>query len=128
MQQDGQAARHRSERVDVLVAVELHQLLVHLLAQLVPRAGVPFLRLLLFEPVVALAHRLHLRLHSLHLLLHDAHLDLAAVQQREEQDADHHRQDDDRPPVIAGVALQELHRVEQGKRDDPEEPEIQKPL
>ena len=125
LEEQRQAARHRAERIDVLLPVELHHLLVHLLPELLPRPGVPPLRLLLLEPVVALLQRLHLRLHALHLLLHDTHLNLAAVEEREEQQPEDDRQEDDRPAVVADVALQDLHRVKQRKRHDAEEPEVQ---
>src|SRR5207247_2531973 len=97
-------------------------------AQPLPRSQVPLVRLLLLELAVAFAQSLHLRLDALHLLLHRAHADLPAVHDREEQDPDPHRQDDNRPAVVAGVALQELHRVEQRQRDESEEAEIEQML
>ena len=106
-EQHRQRQQHRhaaARRVDAALLVERHHLGVHLLPR---RIGHLQLR-------VAILDRLDLGLDLLHL----PHRDDALVAQREHRQVDEDRQQDDRPAVVADVAVDPLQRAQQ-RHDEP---------
>ena len=107
--EDRERQQHRhaaAGRIDALLLVERHHFLVHLLALGIGE--------LVFR--VAILDRLHLRLQRLHL----PHRHHAAMAQREDDEVDEHREHDDRPAVVADVAVDPLERLQQ-RHDEPGE-------
>ena len=112
-EQDRQRQKHRhaaARRVHAPLAVQVHQLRVHLLP-----GGIGGLELR-----VPLLDGLHLRLDLLHL----PHRHDALVAQRADDDVDEDRQGDDRPAVVADEAVDPLERAQQRHREPREEPEV----
>ena len=112
-QEDGECQQDRNApagRIDAVLAIQRHQLGVHLL---LGRVGA-------LELGVALLDRFGLGLNLLHL----AHRDDALVVEREQRQVDEDREDEDRPAVVTDVPVDPVQGTEQRDDDDGEHAEV----